>query len=87
MVYVFSDGSLSSTGMIDNSAAGRGKLGWQGDNQSVASTFFLVYKPGGRVRSCATGRPGSRSATSAADGSVVGTSSPVANSVTCWCRP
>ena len=48
MIYVFSDGSLSSTGMVDNSVDGRGKLGWQGDNQSTASTFFLVYSPKGR---------------------------------------
>src|SRR5580692_4985904 len=49
MIYVFSDGSLSSTGMIDTSAAGRGKFGWQGDNSSVAATFFLVYNPTGRA--------------------------------------
>ena len=48
MVYVFSDGSLSSSSMVDNSAAGRDKLAWQGDNQSVSSTFFLVYSPKGR---------------------------------------
>ena len=48
MIYVFSDGSLSATSMVDNSTNGRGKLGWQGDNQSTASTFFLVYSPNGR---------------------------------------
>src|SRR6202040_833171 len=48
MIYVFSDGSLTANGMIDNSAGGRGKLGWQGDSASVASTFFLVYSPTGR---------------------------------------
>ncbi len=48
MVYVFSDGSLASSGMIDNSAAGRGKGVWTGDNQSVAATYFLVYNPGGK---------------------------------------
>jgi len=51
MIYVFSDGSLSATSSIDSSTAGRGKLGWQGDNQDTASTFFLVYSPKGR-RSC-----------------------------------
>ena len=45
MLYVFSDGSLSSNGMIDNSAAGRGKGVWTGDNQSTAAAFFLVYNP------------------------------------------
>jgi hypothetical protein len=48
MIYVFSDGSLASSGMIDNSAGGRGKGVWTGDNQSVAATYFLVYNPGGK---------------------------------------
>jgi hypothetical protein len=48
MVYVFSDGALSSNGVIDNSAAGRGKGEWTSDNQDTASSFFLVYKPGGQ---------------------------------------
>jgi hypothetical protein len=80
MVYVFSDGSLTSTGMVDSSVAGRGKLGWQGDNQSVASTFFLVYNPGGRP----TVRQGSNQQIGyfSSDGSVVSTSSPVGNNVT-----
>jgi hypothetical protein len=80
MIYVFSDGSLNSNSMVDGSAAGRGKLAWQGDNSSVASTFFLVYNP--------AGRPALRGAAGAqqigaftADGSVVSTSSPAANSV------
>ena len=45
MIYVFSDGSLSSSGMIDSSVAGRGKGVWTSDNQSVAATYFLVYNP------------------------------------------
>jgi hypothetical protein len=80
MIYVFSDGSLNSNSMVDSSAAGRGKLGWQGDNSSVASTFFLAYSP--------KGRPTLRGAAGAqqigyftADGSVVSTSSPAANAV------
>jgi hypothetical protein len=80
MIYVFSDGSLNANSMVDNSVNGRGKLGWQGDNASVASTFFLVYNP--------NGRPALRGAPSTqqigyftADGSVVSTSSPAANSV------
>ncbi len=48
MLYVFSDGSLSSNGMVDNSVGGRGKGVWTGDNQATASTFFLVYSPNGR---------------------------------------
>src|SRR5438552_9378093 len=80
MIYVFSDGSLTSTGMVDSSVGGRGKLGWQGDNASVASTFFLAYSP--------TRRPSLRNAAAgqqigyfSADGSVVSTSSPAANAV------
>jgi hypothetical protein len=80
MIYVFSDGSLSSTGMPDNSAAGRGKYGWQGDNSSVSSTFFLVYSPTARP-SLRNGVAGQQIGYYTSDGSVVGTSSPVANSV------
>jgi hypothetical protein len=48
MMYVFSDGAISSNGMIDSSVNGRGKGQWTSDNQDTASPFFLVYKPGGR---------------------------------------
>ena len=45
MIYVFSDGSLASSGMIDNSVGGRGKGVWTADNQNVAATYFLVFNP------------------------------------------
>ena len=45
MMYVFSDGSLSSNGAIDNSTEGRGKGMWVSDNSSTAASFFLVYNP------------------------------------------
>jgi hypothetical protein len=48
MLYVFSDGSLSSNGTIDNSTGGRGKGVWTGDNQATAAAFFLVFNPAGR---------------------------------------
>jgi len=80
MIYVFSDGSLTSTGMVDNSVDGRGKLGWQGDNASVASTFFLVYSPTGRPP-LRNGAAGQQIGYFSADGSVVSTSSPAANAV------
>jgi hypothetical protein len=48
MIYVFSDGSLSSNGMVDNSVDGRGKGQWTGDNQQTAAAFFLVYSPTGK---------------------------------------
>jgi hypothetical protein len=48
MIYVYSDGSVSSNGTIDNSVAGRGKGEWTSDNSSTAASFFLVYNPNGR---------------------------------------
>jgi len=49
MLYVFSDGSLSSNGAIDNTVDGRGKGEWVSDNSSTAGAFFLVYSPNGRA--------------------------------------
>jgi hypothetical protein len=80
MIYVLSDGSLNSNSMIDSSVDGRGKLGWQGDNESVASTFFLVYSPTGRP-ALRNGAAGQQIGYFSSDGSVVSTSSPAANSV------
>ncbi len=76
MIYVFSDGSLSSNGMLDTSVNGRGKGQWTGDNQSTAASFFLVYSPSGPpplIRN----QIGSYTA----DGSVNTSSSPGANAV------
>jgi hypothetical protein len=50
MMYVFSDGSLSSNGVIDDSVNGRGKGEWTSDNQDTASSFFLVYNPAGSAQ-------------------------------------
>jgi hypothetical protein len=81
MVYVFSDGSLSSTGMIDTSAAGRGKFGWQGDNSSVAASFFLVYNPAGRPAVNPAATTPNQIGSYTAGGSVNSSSSPAANAV------
>jgi hypothetical protein len=84
MIYVFSDGSLNATNMVDNSANGRGKFGWQGDNQSTASSFFLVYNPGGRpqvMAADAAGGVGKQIGYFRADGSVETSSHPGANAV------
>jgi hypothetical protein len=51
MIYVFSDGSLASSGMIDNSVGGRGKGVWTADNQNVAATYFLVFDPKAKPQS------------------------------------
>lgn len=50
MLYVFSDGSVFSNGMIDGSVNGRGKGVWTGDNSSTAASFFMVYDPTGSIR-------------------------------------
>jgi hypothetical protein len=79
MIYVFSDGALSANGVINNTAAGRGKLDWASDNQSTASSIVLVYRPLGRVAFRDPNRMqiGSMNA----QGAVLTTSSPAANSV------
>ena len=85
MVYVCSDGSVASNGMIDDSVDGRGKGVWTGDNSSTAASFFLVYNPNGRPTLM-----GANAAAQAqhqqlgyfrADGSVETASSPAANNV------
>jgi hypothetical protein len=81
MIYVFSDGSLSSTGMIDTSAAGRGKFGWQGDNASTASTLFLVYNPAGRPTVNPSAATANQIGSYTAGGAVNTASSPAANAV------
>ena len=48
MIYVFSDGSVSSSGELDNSVNGRGKGIWRSDNSSTAAAFMLVYGRNGR---------------------------------------
>jgi hypothetical protein len=80
MVQLMSDGSLASSSMVDTSVAGRDKLGWQGDNSSVAATVFLVYSPSGRP-ALRNGAAGQQIGYFSADGSVVTSSSPAANSV------
>lgn len=74
MINIISDGSLTSTGTVDTSTAGRGKLGWQGDSQQVAGSIILVYSPKGRP-AAAINQIGSLNA----DGTVNATSSPGAN--------
>jgi hypothetical protein len=85
MMYVFSDGSLSSDGAIDNSPAGRGKGEWTSDNQSTAASFFLVYNPGGRP-TLLGGTPEQQARRQQlgyfrADGSVETAATPAANNV------
>ena len=44
MIYVFSDGSVFSNGMLET-VNGVEKGVWTGDNSSTAASFFLVYDP------------------------------------------
>ena len=80
MIYVFSDGSLTSSSMVDSTPAGRNKLAWQGDSSAVDSTFFLAYSPKGRPQPVG-GAASQQIGYFSSDGSVVSTSSPGANSV------
>jgi hypothetical protein len=80
MIYVLSDGSLTSSSMVDSTPAGRDKLAWQGDASSVASTFFLLYSPNGRPQPL-NGAASQQIGYFSSDGAVVSTSSPGANSV------
>jgi hypothetical protein len=82
MIYIFSDGSLASSGMIDNSVGGRGKGVWTADNQNVAATYFLVFNPAGRAQSAQTNPEMSMQIGNFnPDGSQNTTSSPAGNNV------
>ena len=84
MMYVFSDGGISSNGMVDDSMDGRGKLAWSSDNQSTAAAFFLVYDPNGRATPMSRFDPtmgGPQLGWFTPDGSAATTSSPAANNV------
>jgi hypothetical protein len=85
MIYVFSDGSLSSNGMIDDSVGGRGKGQWTGDNQQTAASFFLVFNPTARAVLLQDGTPAAARHQQlgyyTAGGDVVTSSSPAANNV------
>ncbi len=82
MIYVFSDGSLASNGMIDSSVGGRGKGVWTADNQSVAATYFLVYSPKGKpVPAQSNPELSLQIGSFNSDGSIDTTSSPAGNNV------
>jgi hypothetical protein len=82
MIYIFSDGSLASSGMIDNSVGGRGKGVWTADNQNVAATYFLVFNPAGRAQSAqANPEMSFQIGNFNPDGSQNTTSSPAGNNV------
>ncbi len=78
MIHVLSDGSLTSTGMIDSSVNGRGKFGWQGDSQQTAGSLLLAYSPKGRP-ALTNGAASNQIGFMNSDGTVNATSSPAAN--------
>ncbi len=79
VIYLVSDGSLSSDGVVDNSAAGAGKLVWRNDNSDTASSVMLVFDPDGRPALTATGNQVGRYR---ASGAVETNGSPIADNVT-----
>jgi hypothetical protein len=85
MLYVFSDGSISASGQVDDTVDGRGKFMWTSDNQSTAASFFLVYNPRGRPDLVTTGTGGAARHQQIgyfrADASVETASSPAAGNV------
>src|SRR5690606_5324918 len=81
MIYVFSDGSVFSNGMTDDSAAGRGKGVWTGDDQQTACSFFLVYNPGGRPQQLDGSLTGKQIGHMRPSGDVETAGSPAANYV------
>jgi hypothetical protein len=78
VVYLISDGSLSSDGVLDNSAGGAGKPVWRGDNSDVSSTVMLVFDPDGRPAMTTVGNQVGRYRASA---SVETANSPIADNV------
>ncbi len=87
MVYVFSDGSLASNGMRDdspndgNNLGGRGKNQWSGDNSSTASSMILVHNRDTGPTIIGNDDANRQIGWMTADGSVATTSSPAANNV------
>ena len=82
MIYVFSDGSVASSGMIDSSVGGRGKGVWTADNQNTSATYFLVFNPKGKaVAAQANPEMSLQIGSFNADGSQNTSSSPAGNNV------
>ena len=97
MLYVFSDGSVSSNGSVDTSMSTQtdksgnpvyqGNKGeWTSDNSGTASSFFLVYNPAGRPAHIDDGTIPTELRQQigyyTSDANVVTSSSPAANNVT-----
>jgi len=56
LIYVITDGGVSSNQVADNTAAGRGKFAWTGDSSQRSSSFMLLYRHAGRAPLRVAGR-------------------------------
>ena len=81
IIYVFSDGSVSSNGRIDSSTDGRGKGEWTSDNSSTAASFMLVYNPATSPVLTPTYENTRQIGTFSSAGAVIAGSSPASNNV------
>ena len=92
MIYVYSDGSVASNGMPDDtltsgsvetlSLGGGGKGQWTGDNSSTACSYFLIYRPAGAPTLSNNGQAAEmhrQIGRFSADASVVTSATPAAN--------
>lgn len=79
MIYVFTDGGVAANTTIDNSAGGRGKLGWGGDSGNRSSTFMLVYRDAGKVSVSGNRQMGYFRANGSVEANAVLTSNSVVN--------
>lgn len=82
MIYGFSDGAVSAdTGREEDDGNGTTKYRWRSDNSQTAASFILVYSPLGQPV-LRNGAASQQLGHFSADGNVVTSSSPFANSVT-----
>lgn len=83
MIYVYTDGGITSRAETDDSQEGRGKFIWTGDSGQRSSAFMLVYRHAGR----ATLRNGTRQIGHFKEsGSVENTATPASNSSLNLCK-
>lgn len=80
MIYVITDGSVSSRPEIDDTVDGRGKYNWTGDSSVRSSAFMLLYRHAGRVQMRSPNRR--QIGHFRPDGSVDQSSSLISNNVT-----
>lgn len=56
IIYVFTDGGITSSQTVDSSTGGRGKLAWTGDSGDRSASFILMYRAAGKPLLRATSR-------------------------------